>query len=212
MHKVTNRAWYSGSTELWSFNEFNTEKGYLMVDVEQGKALPRVTSKKIQSSRKIVCENVEVFPQDTNSEIIRKVKSVLDSYGLNVTYEYSTAARVKIILKGKKTYGDSFNIGEVESFLRKLALDSNDYNIVEFILDLPPYTEYADVKDNQGQETEYVEYLIEDPEKEFKDYVTTMRNEELKKQRLNPDLLAKIFAKVLTRHDDDIGPEGCDNN
>lgn len=212
MHKVTNRAWYSGSTELWSFNEFNTEKGYLMVDVEQGKPLPRVTSKKIQSSRKIVCENVELFPQDTNSEIIRKVKSVLDSYGLNVTYEYSTAARVKIILKGKKTYGDSFNIGEVESFLRKLALDSNDYNIVEFILDLPAYTEYTDVKDNQGQETEYVEYLIEDPEKEFKDYVTTMRKEELKKQRLNPDLLAKIFAKVLTRHDDDIGPEGCDNN
>jgi DNA repair exonuclease SbcCD nuclease subunit len=213
MHKVTNRAWYSGSTELWSFNEFNTEKGYLMVDVEQGKAFPRVTSKKIQSSRKIICENVQVFAQDTNSEIIRKVKSVLDSHGLNVTYEYSTAARVKIILKGKKTYGDSFNIGEVESFLRKLALDSNDYNIVEFILDLPAYTEYADVIDNQGQETEYVEYLIEDPEKEFKDYVTTMRNEELKKQRLNPDLLAKIFAKVLTHHDDDyIGPEGCDSN
>jgi hypothetical protein len=40
-----------------------------------------------------------------------------------------------------------------------------------------------------------------------------MRNEELKKQRLNPDLLAKIFAKVLTHHDDDdIGSEGCDNN
>jgi DNA repair exonuclease SbcCD nuclease subunit len=211
MRKVTDHAWYSGSTELWSFSEFNTEKGYLMVDVEHGKAFPRVTPKKIQSSRKIVSENVEIFPQDTNSEIIRKVKSVLDSYGLNVRYDYSTAARVKIVLKGEKTYGDSFNIGEVESFLRKLALDSNDYNIVEFILDRPAYAEYTDVKYNLEDETECVEYLIEDPEKEFKDYVTTMRNEELRKQRLNPDLLAKIFAKVLSHHDDN-GLEGCDNN
>ena len=105
MHRVTDHAWYSGSTELWSFSEFNTEKGYLMIDVEHGKAYPKVTPKKIQSSRKVVCEKIEIFTQDTNSEIIRKVKNVLDSHGLNVKYEYSTAARVKLILKGEKTYG-----------------------------------------------------------------------------------------------------------
>jgi DNA repair exonuclease SbcCD nuclease subunit len=202
MHKVTDHAWYSGSTELWSFNEFNTEKGYLMVDVEQGKTYPKVTPKKIQSSRKVVFEKIDIFSHDTNAEIIRKVKNVLDSNGLNIRYEYSTAARVKIILRGEKTYGASFNIGEVESFLRKLALDSNDYNIVEFILDRPAYSEYINVESAIGNETGYVEYLIEDPEKEFKEYVTTMRNEDLKKQNLNPDLLAGIFAKALSRHDD----------
>jgi DNA repair exonuclease SbcCD nuclease subunit len=211
MHKVTDHAWYSGSTELWSFNEFNTEKGYLMVDVEQGKAYPKITPKKIQPSRKVVSEKVDIFSHDTNAEIIRKVKNLLDSNGLNVRYEYSTAARVKIILRGEKTYGASFNIGEVESFLRKLALDSNDYNIVEFILDRPAYTEYTNVESAIRNEYGYVEYLIEDPEKEFKDYVTTMRNEDLKKQNLNPDLLASIFAKALSR-DDDIDLEACDNN
>jgi DNA repair exonuclease SbcCD nuclease subunit len=211
MHKVTDHAWYSGSTELWSFNEFNTEKGYLMVDVEQGKTYPKVTPKKIQSSRKVVSEKVDIFWHDNNAEIIRKVKNVLDSNGLNIRYEYSTAARVKIILRGEKTYGASFNIGEVESFLRKLALDSNDYNIVEFILDRPAHTEYTSVESAIGNETGYVEYLIEDPEKEFKDYVTTMRNEDLKKQNLNPDLLANIFAKALSR-DDDNDLEACDNN
>ena len=202
MHKVTDHAWYSGSTELWSFNEFNTEKGYLMVDVEHGKKYPKVTPKKIQSSRKVVFEKIDIFSHDTNAEIIRKVKNVLDSNGLNIKYEYSTAARVKIILRGEKTYGASFNIGEVESFLRKLALDSNDYNIVEFILDRPAYSEYINVESAIGNETGYIEYLIEDPEKEFKEYVTTMRNEDLKKQNLNPDLLAGIFAKALSRHDE----------
>ena len=127
---------------------------------------------------------------------------MLDSNGLNIRYEYSTAARVKIILRGEKTYGASFNIGQVESFLRKLALDSNDYNIVEFILDRPAYSEYTNVESAMGNETGYVEYLIEDPEKEFKDYVTSMRNEDLKKQNLNPDLLAGIFAKALSRGND----------
>ena len=202
MHKVTDHAWYSGSTELWSFNEFNTEKGYLMVDVEQGKKYPKVTPKKIQSSRKAVFEKIDIYSHDTNAEIIRKVKNVLDSNGLNIRYEYSTAARVKIILRGEKTYGASFNLGEVESFLRKLALDSNDYNIVEFILDRPAYSEYINVESVRENETGYVEYLIEDPEKEFKEYVTSMRNEDLKKQNLNPDLLAGIFAKALSRHDE----------
>ena len=78
-------------------------------------------------------------------------------------------------------------------------------------MDRPAYSEYASVESAIGNETGYVEYLIEDPEKEFKDYVTTMRNEDLKKQNLNPDLLANIFAKALSR-DDDNDLEGCDNN
>jgi hypothetical protein len=69
-------------------------------------------------------------------------------------------------------------------------------------LDRPAYSEYINVESAIGNETGYVEYLIEDPEKEFKEYVTTMRNEDLKKQNLNPDLLAGIFAKALSRHDD----------
>ena len=197
MHKVTDHAWYSGSTELWNFDEFNTEKGYLMVEIEKGKAYPKVTPKKIESSRKVVCETVEIFSQDTNSEIIRKAKNVLDSHGLNTRYEYPTAARVKIVLKGEKTYGSSFNIGEVEPFLTKLALDSDDYNIVEFILDRPNYPEYTKVENIQALDN-YVEFLIEDPEIEFKEYVTSMRNEDLKKQNLDPNLLAKIFEKVLS--------------
>lgn len=199
MHKVTDNAWYSGSTELWNFNEIATEKGYLMVEVEHGKANPKVTPKTIKSSRKIVCEVVDVSSFDTNSEIIKNVKNLLDSHGLNEDYEYSTAARVKIILKGEKTYGAHFNIGEVESYLRKLALDSNDYNIVEFILDRPDYREYINVENNAVHTlSDNVDFLIEDPETEFREYVTTMRSEDLRKQNLDPDLLAKIFAQALS--------------
>ncbi len=117
---------------------------------------------------------------------------------MNREYDYSTAARVKIFLKGENTYGAHFNVGEVESFLRKLALDSNDYNIVEFILDHPDYRESARQEQGISQSlTDNIEFLIEDPEREFKEYVTAMRNKDLEKQNLSPNLLARIFAEVL---------------
>jgi DNA repair exonuclease SbcCD nuclease subunit len=206
MHKVTDHAWYSGSTELWNFSEINTEKGYLMIELEQGKVSPRITTKKIQSSRRIILDIIEIYPEDTNSQIIKRVTNIFDAHGLNTRYEYSTAARVKIILKGKKTYGSSFNIGEVESILRRLALDSNDYNIVEFILDRPDYPEYIKQQENINQSlVDNIEFLIEDPQKEFKEYVTVMRNKDLEKQNLDPNLLAMIFAKVLNRSSEKTG-------
>jgi chorismate mutase len=90
----------------------------------------------------------------------------------------------------------------VESALRKLVIDSNDYNIVEFILDRPDYPEYIkqqSIIDDDQSLVDNIEFLIEDPEKEFKEYVTALRNKDLEKQNLDPDLLAKIFAKVLNR-------------
>jgi DNA repair exonuclease SbcCD nuclease subunit len=202
MRKVTDHAWYSGSTELWNFSEINTEKGYLMIELEQGNASPRITTKKIQSSRRIIFDTIKIYPEDTNYQIIKRVTDTFDVQGLNTRYEYSTAARVKIILKGKKTYGSSFNIGEVESALRKLVLDSNDYNIVEFILDRPDYPEHINqqsIIDDDQSLVDNIEFLIEDPENEFKEYVTALRNKDLEKQNLDPDLLAKIFVKVLNR-------------
>jgi hypothetical protein len=172
-----------------------------MIELEQGNASPRITTRKIQSSRRIISDIIEIYPEDTNFQIIKRVTNTLDAHGLNARYEYSTAARVKIILKGKKTYGSSFNIGEVESALRRLALDSNDYNIVEFILDRPDYPEYIKQENIDDQSlVDNIEFLIEDPQKEFKEYVTVMRYKDLEKQNLDPNLLAKIFAKVLNRN------------
>jgi DNA repair exonuclease SbcCD nuclease subunit len=204
MRKVTDHAWYSGSTELWNFSEINTEKGYLMVELEQGKSSPRITTKKIQSSRRIILDIIEIYPEDTNPQIIKRVTDTFDAHELNARYDYATAARVKVILKGKKTYGSSFNIGEVESALRRLALDSNDYNIVEFIIDRPDYPEYIKQENIDQSLVDNIEFLIEDPQKEFKEYVTVMRNKDLEKQNLDPNLLAKIFAKVLNRNSEKI--------
>jgi hypothetical protein len=124
---------------------------------------------------------------------------VLDSHILNVHYDYETAARVRIILEGSKTYGSSFNMGEIESYLNRLTLDSDEYNIVEFILDRPASQEQPQVSEIETMSS--IEYLIDNAEIEFKDYIKSVRDLQLKKENLDPDLLAKIFVMTLKGND-----------
>ena len=147
--------------------------------------------------RKIVVEEVKVLENDTNIQIIERVKDIFKQHDLNVEYNYSTAARVKISLKGNKNYGSSFHPNEIASYLNKIALDSNEYNIVEFILDVPHYSDFNESSNKIGQDDPFIEYLIEDPEQEFKEYVDSTRKADLKKHNLDSNLLAKFFFEAL---------------
>jgi hypothetical protein len=47
------------------------------------------------------------------------------------------------------------------------------------------------------QDNIFIEYLIEDPEKEFKKYITSTRKDDLKKHNLDSDMLGKLFFESL---------------
>ncbi|MGI0073337.1 MAG: metallophosphoesterase family protein [Nitrosotalea sp.] len=196
MDKVTDKAWYSGSTERWRLDEYEQEKGYLLVELEKGKAYPKVTKKLLNSSRKIVSEELEIKHSDNNSVVINKVKDIFERNGLATKYDYRTAARVRIGIKTNTAFGSSFNVSEVDSYLRKMALDSDEFNVAEFYLVRPDHVDY-EVEISSPAALANIEYLVENPEKEFKEYVTSTRAEDLKNQNLDANLLAKIFAEAL---------------
>ena len=199
VHNVTETAWYSGSSQMCSFSEWNDKKGYLIAEINGNSDNVNVTFNKLESERKIVNKSVRIFPEDTSSMVIARVKSVLDSHNLNIHYDYSTAARVRIILEGSKTYGSSFNVAEIESYLNRLTLDSDEYNIVEFILERPDSQEQLQL--NEIETMSSIEYLIDNAEIEFKDYISSVRDLQLKKENLDPNLLAKIFVQTLKGND-----------
>ena len=93
----------------------------------------------------------------------------------------------------------SFNVGEIESYLNRLTLDSDEYNIVEFILDRPDSQEQLQL--NEIETMSSIEYLIDNAEIEFKDYISSVRDLQLKKENLDPNLLAKIFVQTLKGND-----------
>ena len=88
-------------------------------------------------------------------------------------------------------------MGEIESYLNRLTLDSDEYNIVEFILDRPVSQEQLQV--NEIETMSSIEYLIDNAEIEFKNYIKSVRDLQLKKENLDPDLLAKIFVPNTKR-------------
>lgn len=198
MQQVNDNAWYAGSTELWSFSEESYQKGYLMIDINDSfsKSKIRVIPKLLPRQRKIVQDDVEIFPDDTNFMVIDRIKRIFEKNGLNISYNYQTAARVRIIIRGNRSYGSLFNINEISSYLNRITLNSNEYNIVEFILETPKYYEDNIVKQIR-QDNIFIEYLIEDPEKEFKKYITSTRKDDLKRHNLDSDMLGKLFFESL---------------
>jgi DNA repair exonuclease SbcCD nuclease subunit len=199
MQQINDNTWYAGSTELCSFNEETYQKGYLVIDIDDSsssKSKIKVIQKLLPQQRKIVSDNVEIYSDDNNSKIIDRIKKVFEKNGLNTPYNYQTAARVKITILGNRSYGSFYNIHEISSYLNKITLNSNDYNIVEFILETPKYYDETIIKQIKQDET-FIEYLIEDPEKEFKKYITSTRKEDLKKNNLDSNMLAKLFFESL---------------
>lgn len=198
MQQVKDNAWYAGSIELWSFSEESYQKGYLMIDIDDSfsKSKIRVIPKLLPQQRKIVRDDVEVFLDDTNFMVIDRIKSIFEKNGLNTPYNYQTAARVKITIRGNRSYGSFFNINEISSYLNRITLNSNEYNIVEFILETPKYYDDNIIIQNK-QDNIFIEYLIEDPEKEFKKYITSTRKDDLKRHNLDSDMLGKLFFESL---------------
>ncbi len=198
MQQVNDNTWYAGSTELWSFSEESYQKGYLVVDIDDSfsKSKIKVIPKLLPQQRKIVQDGVDVFSDDTNFMVIDRIKSIFEKNGLNTPYNYQTAARVKITIRGNRSYGSFFNINEISSYLNRITLNSNEYNIVEFILETPKYYEDSIIKQTK-QDNTFIEYLIEDPEKEFKKYITSTRKDDLKRHNLDSDILGKLFFESL---------------
>ena len=171
----------------------------MIIDIDDSssyKSKIKVIKKLLPQQRKILSDHVEIYSDDNNSKIIDRIKKVFEKNKLNTPYNYQTAARVKITLQGNKSYGSFFNINEISSYLNKITLNSNDYNIVEFILETPKYYDDTIIKQIKQDDT-FIEYLIEDPEKEFKKYITSTRKEDLKKHNLDSNMLAKLFFESL---------------
>jgi DNA repair exonuclease SbcCD nuclease subunit len=200
MQQINDNTWYAGSTELWSFNEETYQKGYLVIDIDDSssssKSKIKVSQKLLPQQRKIVSDYVEIYSDDNNSKIIDRIKKIFEKNGLNTSYNYQTAARVKITIQGNRSYGSFYNIHEISYYLNKITLNSNEYNIVEFILEIPKYYDDTSIKQIK-QDDRFIEYLIEDPEKEFKKYITSTRKEDLKKNNLDSNMLAKLFFESL---------------
>jgi len=189
--KHNSHAWYAGSPERWSFKETTPEKGFLIVDIEAGEE-PEISPHHLDFKRPVLNEKITITEDDTVDSISDKVESWFTNNGLVTNWDPSTAARVRLVFEGSSKRLSGFDLGmALENSRQKVLSHNSEYNIAQYVWDI-----------RQSSDAEYTaaaypeiesEYLIEDPEEDFKGYLDTLEVD----KNFDIELLTKIAVTSL---------------
>jgi len=184
-------AWYAGSPERWRFDEIQHEKGFLIIDVEAG-TKPVVTPHTLEYKRVIINEKITIAVDDTIESISDRVYSLFQDKGLKTAWNPQTAARIRLVFEGKATRVTSFDLGMALEALRiKILSKDSEYNVAQFVWNV---RQSIDEEFTAASYPEIEsEYLIQDPEEDFRAYLETLEID----KSLDPSLLTKIAVRSL---------------
>jgi len=189
--KHSSNAWYAGSPERWRFDETSREKGFLIVDIEAGKD-PDITPYHLKFKRPVLNEKITINEDDTADSLSDKVESWFTKNGLVTNWDPSTAARVRLVFEGGSKRLSGFDLSMVlENSRQKVLSHNSEYNIAQYIWEIRKSSDveytaaaYPDIES---------EYLIEDPEEDFKGYLDTLEVD----KNFDIELLTKIAVTSL---------------
>ncbi|MFX1439226.1 MAG: exonuclease SbcCD subunit D [Promethearchaeota archaeon] len=189
-HKHAKKAWYAGSPERWRFDEIRHEKGFLIVDLELGED-PKVTPIVLEFERPVFSEKIDIDPDDTESTVIEKVTDWLEAKGMKGPWEPSTASRIRLRLEGKAPRVSGFELTmALEALRAKILAVESEYNIAQFVWEIRQAE--TDHSPSAYPEIES-EFLIEDPEEDFRAYLRTLEVDE----KYREETLTKIAVEAL---------------
>jgi DNA repair exonuclease SbcCD nuclease subunit len=170
--KHTANAWYSGSPERWRFDETSYKKGFLIIDIEAGEN-PTITPFHLEFKRPVLNEKILISQDDTVESIVEKVEDWFSKNGLIASWDSPTAARVRLIFEGYSKRLTGFDLGiALENSRQKVLSHNSEYNVAQFVWELKQSTD-SEYTSAAYPEIES-EYLIEDPEADFKGYLETL--------------------------------------
>jgi DNA repair exonuclease SbcCD nuclease subunit len=189
-HKHAKNAWYAGSPERWRFDETRHEKGFLVVDIEHQKQ-PEVTPIHFEFARPVYNEKITIEPDDDEPTLIEKVEHWLEERGLKEAWGQTTSARIRLIFEGqaKRVSGFELNMA-MESLRTRILAQDTDYNVSQLVWSIrQPAMEHS----TPAYPVIDSEYLIEDPEEDFRAYLGTLEIDE----RYDETTLTKIAVRAL---------------
>jgi DNA repair exonuclease SbcCD nuclease subunit len=192
MHKHSTRAWYAGSPERWRFDEIKHEKGFIIVDIDKAGETPVVTPHHLIYERPVVNETLELAQDDTVDSITERVFEIFTKLGLKDSWNPKTAARVRLVIEGRSSRLTSFELGlALESLRMKTLSRDTEYNIAQFVWFV---RQFGDDEFTSAAYPEIEsEYLIQDPEEDFRAYLDTLEID----KTLDTSMLTKIAVRSL---------------
>ncbi|MHA1238862.1 MAG: metallophosphoesterase family protein [Candidatus Odinarchaeia archaeon] len=194
MKKINKNAWYSGSTERWSFKERNQRKGFLIVSCEKDEK-PDVKVINIPIKRPMEELDIEITPNSTAQSVLITLERLLMKYKTD-KWRGETAARVKLRFKGSTPLDAFWAIEDTLIGFMQEIFQRETHNIIQFFWDTANLRKTS--PKNVPKSKELIDVLIEDPEKEFSKFLETMDIEEGYDRELLSTLAADIIRKVFS--------------
>ena len=189
--KYSAKAWYAGSPERWRFDEANLKKGFLIVDIEVGKE-PKVTPHHLIFKRPVINDTIAITEDETIESLTDKIDSWFSEKGFIADWNPDTAARVRLGFEGSSKRFTAFELSvALENARQKILTHDSGYNVVQFVwyIRSSTDTEYTAASYPEIES----EYLIEDPEVDFRNYLDTLEID----KSLDAEKLTKIAVVSL---------------
>ncbi|TFG34958.1 hypothetical protein EU527_00480 [Candidatus Thorarchaeota archaeon] len=189
--KHTPNAWYAGSPERWRFDEVSHKKGFLVVEIEVGKE-PKIIPHQFEFKRPVLNGKISISEDETVESLTEKIESWFAEKGFVADWDPDTAARVRLGFEGSSKRITAFELGvELENARQKILSHDSVYNVVQFVWHTPSLTdrEYTAASYPEIES----EYLIEDPEEDFRRYLNTLEID----KSFDPEKLTKIAVISL---------------
>ena len=189
-HKYNKSSWYAGSPERWRFDEVSHEKGFLVIDVKHGE-LPAVTPHHLIFARPVFNGSIQIEADDAVDSVIDRIDSWMKDKGLISVFEPKTAARIRFVIEGSSPRVSPLDLRlALEAFRMKVLSQEAEYNISQLTWMIKQTQQDFEAQAYPEIESEY---LIEDPEEDFREYLKSIDIDE----RYDVDRLTKIAVKSL---------------
>ncbi len=190
--KAAKNAWYAGSPERWRFDESRHDKGFLIVDISEDHTTT-VTPEQLKFTRPVYNEKISIEITDTLESVLSKVDALLTKIGVKTDWDSSTAARIRMVFEGSSTKVNTVELNiALESLRMKILANDSGYNIVQMKWTIKATSVEHDAAAYPEIESEY---LIEDPEQDFLEYLGTLKIDE----SYDIPLLTKIAVTALKK-------------
>ncbi|MFW9849040.1 MAG: exonuclease SbcCD subunit D [Candidatus Thorarchaeota archaeon] len=191
-HKHAKNAWYAGSPERWRFDEIRHDKGFLMIEISEAHDV-EITPHHLEFTRPVLNEKITLESSDTIESVMESLDALLDSSGLKAQWDPPTAARIRIVFEGSSPSINTLDLSIAMETKRLDLLDrDSDYNIAQFVWTVKLPTAEHDAAAYPEIESDY---LIENPEEDFLEYLGTVTLDE----NYDTSILTRIAVRALKK-------------
>ncbi|MFX0138105.1 MAG: exonuclease SbcCD subunit D [Candidatus Hodarchaeota archaeon] len=185
--KLNEKTYNAGSIYPLVFGEEGHEWGMLFVEI-QSNTNPNVIPFNTPVENKLVEIQVEVFPKFTTSDIMGKIVNELEQF--HEDWNGNTGSRVKIRFVGGIKLENYWKTREELEILRRQIDSSKSHNLLQLIWD------WEETMTELGEGIKpgtIIEYILEDPKQEFKEFI----KEKIDPEKVDTDLLSELAIESI---------------